>query len=93
MPPQPPAAEPWIGQRYGPGYLTRFPTIAARGERARDSVVAALHEMGELAPLVRQTEDPEELAEVLEYLESLRFGLADSNQTLLGVVRGEEDSA
>jgi hypothetical protein len=78
--------------RYGRGYLAPFPTIAARGERARDSVVAALHEMGELAPLVRQTDDPEELAEVLEYIESLRFSLSDSNQTLLGVVRGEEDA-
>lgn len=83
----------WNAQRHGRGYLTRFPTIAARGERARDSVVAALHEMGELAPLVRQTDDPEELAEVLEYIESLRFGLADSNQTLLEVVRGEDDPA
>jgi hypothetical protein len=92
MPPQPPAAEPMPSQRLGPGYIMRFPTIAARGERARDSVVAALHEMGELAPLVRQTDDPEELAEVLEYIESLRFTLSDSNQTLLGVVRGEEET-
>jgi hypothetical protein len=50
-----------------------------------------LHELGELAPLVRQTDDPDELIEILTYVESIRVGLADSNQTLIGVVRSEEE--
>ena len=65
-----------------------FPTLAARGDRARDSLVAALHEFGELAPLVRQLDDEEELLEVLAYVDSLRLSLAESNQVLQGVVRG-----
>lgn len=65
-----------------------FPTIAARGDRARDSLVAALREFGELAPLVRQLDDDEELLEVLAYVDSLRLSLAESNQVLQGVVRG-----
>jgi cytochrome b-561 len=65
-----------------------FPTIAARGDRARDSLVAALHEFGELAPLVRQLDDEEDLLEVLAYIDSLRLSLAESNQVLQGVVRG-----
>jgi hypothetical protein len=68
-----------------------FPTVAERGERALDSVVTSLHELGELAPLVRQTDDPDELIEILTYVESIRVGLADSNQTLIGVVRSEEE--
>jgi len=65
-----------------------FPTLAARGDRARDSLVAALHEFGELAPLVRQLDDEEDLLEVLAYVDSLRLSLAESNQLLQGVVRG-----
>jgi hypothetical protein len=65
-----------------------FPTLAARGDRARDSLVAALHEFGELAPLVRQLDDEEDLLEVLTYVDSLRLSLAESNQVLQGVVRG-----
>ncbi len=65
-----------------------LPTVAARGDRARDSLVAALHEFGELAPLVRQLDDDEELLEVLAYIDSLRLGLTESNQVLQGVVRG-----
>jgi cytochrome b-561 len=65
-----------------------FPTLAARGDRARDSLVAALHEFGELAPLVRQLEDEQDLLEVLAYVDSLRLSLAESNQVLQGVVRG-----
>jgi cytochrome b-561 len=65
-----------------------FPTVAARGERARDSLVTALHEFGELAPLVRQLDDEEDLLEVLAYIDSLRLSLAESNQVLQGVVRG-----
>jgi hypothetical protein len=68
-----------------------FPTVGERGERALDSVVTSLHELGELAPLIRQTDDPDELIEILTYIESLRLGLADSNQTLIGVVRSEEE--
>jgi cytochrome b-561 len=65
-----------------------LPTPAARGERARDSLVAALHEFGELAPLIRQIDDEEDLLEVLAYIDSLRLSLAESNQVLQGVVRG-----
>lgn len=65
-----------------------LPTVAARGDRARDGLVASLHELGELAPLVRQLDDEEELLEVLDYVDSLRLGLTESNQILQGVVRG-----
>jgi cytochrome b-561 len=65
-----------------------LPTPAARSERARDSLVAALHECGELAPLIRQIDDEEDLLEVLAYIDSLRLSLAESNQVLQGVVRG-----
>lgn len=65
-----------------------LPTVAARGERARDTLVAALHEAGELAPLIRQLDDEQDLLEVLEYVDSLRFSLAESNQLLQGVIRG-----
>jgi cytochrome b-561 len=65
-----------------------LPTLAARADRARDSLVAALHEFGELAPLVRQLDDEEDLLEVLAYIDSLRLSLAESNQVLQGVVRG-----
>jgi cytochrome b-561 len=65
-----------------------FSTPAARADRARDSLVVTLHELGELAPLVRQLDDEEELLEVLSYVDSLRLGLAESNQTLQGVARG-----
>jgi hypothetical protein len=67
---------------------TRFPTIAARGDRARDSLIVALHELGELASLVRQLDAEEDLLEVLAYIDSLRLTLAESNQVLQGVVRG-----
>jgi cytochrome b-561 len=72
------------GRARAPG----LPTVAARGDRARDGLVASLHELGELAPLVRQLDDDEDLLEVLEYVDSLRLGLAESNQILQGVVRG-----
>lgn len=62
--------------------------MAAPGDRARDSLAAALHEFGELAPLVRQLDDEEDLLEVLAYVDSLRLSLAESNQVLQGVVRG-----
>ena len=55
---------------------------------ARDSVVTVLHEMGELVPIVRQLDDEDDLLEVLQYVESLQASLADSNDTLKGVLRG-----
>jgi pimeloyl-ACP methyl ester carboxylesterase len=67
----------------------RLPTTAARKDRSRDSVISVLHEMGELAPLIRQLEDDEDLLDVLSYVDSLRATLADSNDTLQGVVRAE----
>jgi cytochrome b-561 len=65
-----------------------FTTPAARSDRARDSLVAALYEFGDLAPLIRQIDDEADLLEVLDYVDSLRLGLAESNQVLQGVVRG-----
>lgn len=56
----------------------------------RDSVVTVRLEMGELAPIVRQLDDEDDLLEVLQYVESLRASLADSNDTLQGVLRGNQ---
>jgi hypothetical protein len=53
-------------------------------------VVSVLHELGELAPLVRQLDDPDDLIDVLDYVDSLRATLADSNDTLQGVVRADQ---
>ena len=80
------AAPPDAGD--GRARAPELPTVAARGDRARDGLVASLHELGELAPLVRQLDDEEALLEVLAYVDSLRLGLAESNQILQGVVRG-----
>jgi hypothetical protein len=63
--------------------------IAARGRQARANLVAALRECGELADAVETFEGPE-LLEVLIYLDSLRFVMAESGQLLQGVVRGFE---
>ena len=38
--------------------------------------------------VVRQLDDEEELLEVLDYVDSLRLRLTESNQILYGVVRG-----
>lgn len=62
-------------------------TIAARGAQARQNLVAALRECGDLAEAVEHFEG-EELLEVLIYLDSLRFVMAESGQLLQGVVRG-----
>lgn len=70
--------------------FSRLPTVAARRERSRDSVISVLHEMGELAPLVRQLENDQDLLDVLGYVDSLRATLADSNDTLQGAVRAEQ---
>jgi hypothetical protein len=62
--------------------------IAARGSQARRNLVAALRECCELADAVESLEG-QELLEVLVYLDSLRFVMAESGQLLQGVVRGE----
>lgn len=59
-----------------------------RGEKARENLVAALRECGELADAVA-TFDGDELLEVLDYLDSLRFIMAESGQLLQGVLRGQ----
>ena len=75
------------GQERARGHGPPLPTVAARGDRARHSVVSTLHELGELAPIVRQLGDDDDLLEVLNYVDSLRAALADSSDTLQGVVR------
>jgi len=62
---------------------------AARGEQARASLVAALREAGDLADAVQQLQG-DELLETLEYVDSLRLGLTESNQALQGAVRSDE---
>ena len=61
--------------------------IAARGTQARTNLVVALRECCELADAVESLDGPE-LLEVLIYLDSLRFVMAESGQLLQGVVRG-----
>ena len=82
-PPQPRQIEPATSQRFVPQ------TAARREEQARDVLVASLHELGDLAPAVEHLEGAD-LLEVLEYLDSLRLSLTESNQILQGVVRGFE---
>jgi hypothetical protein len=65
--------------------------IAARGEQARQNLVSALRECCELAEAVQSLEGSE-LLEVLTYLDSLRFVMAESGQLLQGVVRGADDA-
>ena len=62
--------------------------LTERGRKARANLVAALRECGELADAVEHFEG-EELLEVLNYLDSVRFVMAESGQILQGVVRGE----
>ena len=64
--------------------------IAARGGQARNNLVVALRECCDLADAVESLEGPE-LLEVLVYLDSLRFVMAESGQLLQGVVRGFGD--
>jgi hypothetical protein len=61
--------------------------LADRGAKARENLVNALLECGELADAVA-TFQGSELLEVLDYLDSLRFVMAESAQLLAGVVRG-----
>ena len=64
--------------------------IAARGAQARKNLVVALRECCELADAVESLEG-QDLLEVLVYLDSLRFVMAESGQLLQGVVRGFGD--
>lgn len=68
----------------------QFDTVAERGEQARANLVAALRECCEFADAVESFQG-EELLEVLIYLDSLRFVMAESGQLLQGVVRGQLD--
>ncbi len=65
----------------------RVDAIAARGTQARENLVAALRECGDLAEAVEVLQGSE-LLEVLVYLDSLRYVMAESGQLLQGVVRG-----
>ena len=58
-----------------------------RAAKARQNIVNALRECGELAAAVESFEG-DDLIEVLDYLDSLRFVMAESAQILQGVVRG-----
>ena len=60
-----------------------------RGRQARENLVAALRECGELADAVEHFEG-QELLDVLLYLDGLRYVMAESGQLLQGVVRGYE---
>lgn len=64
-------------------------TLAARGAQARANLVAALRECCDLADAVASF-DGAELLDVLIYIDSLRFVMAESSQLLQGVVRGED---
>lgn len=59
---------------------------AQRGDQARDNLVAALRECGELADAV-ESFNGGELLEVLDHIDSLRFVMAESGQLLQGVTR------
>ena len=65
--------------------------IAARGAQARSNLLAALHECCGLADAVASLDGPD-LLEVLVYIDSLRFVMAESGQLLQGVVRGQTDA-
>lgn len=60
---------------------------AARGTQARTNLADALRQCCELAEAVETLDGPD-LLEVLEYVDSLRFVMAESGQLLQGVVRG-----
>jgi hypothetical protein len=64
--------------------------LSARGEQARSSLIAALQECGDLATAVEHLQGPE-LMETLNYIDSLRLGLTESNQALQGVLRAEDE--
>jgi hypothetical protein len=83
IPPQSPHVETPTSPRFVPQ------TAARREDQARDVLVASLQQLGDLAPAVEHLEGAD-LLEVLEYLDSLRLSLTESNQILQGVVRGFE---
>ncbi|HEU5430121.1 MAG TPA: cytochrome b N-terminal domain-containing protein, partial [Thermomicrobiales bacterium] len=87
LPPNAPPARTDVVTPGPAGEIWAYPTPAARADQARDNLVAALHEAAELAPLVRQLESDPALLEVLDYIDSLRLSLAESNQILQGVLR------
>ncbi len=59
-----------------------------RAAQARENLVNALRQCGDLADAVESFEGAE-LLEVLDYLDSLRFVMAESGQLLQGVLRSE----
>lgn len=65
------------------------PAPAARAGKARENLVNALRECGELADGVAHFEG-QDLLDLLDYLDSLRFVMAESSQLLAGVVRGNQ---
>ncbi len=64
--------------------------VAARGNKARQNLAVALRECCELAVAVESL-DGADLLEVLVYIDSLRFVMAESGQLLQGVTRGGDD--
>lgn len=60
-----------------------------RARQARENLVNALRQCGELADAVEHFEG-NELLEVLDFLDSIRFVMAESGQLLQGVVRGAQ---
>ena len=64
-----------------------FIQTTERATQARENLVNALRECGQLADAVEHFEG-RELLEVLDYLDSLRFVMAESGQLLSGVTRG-----
>ncbi|HET9658745.1 MAG TPA: hypothetical protein VFP05_00335 [Thermomicrobiales bacterium] len=64
--------------------------VFQRGQQARENLVAALRECGELADAIEHFEG-QELLDVLLYLDSLRYVMAESGQLLQGVLRGSEE--
>jgi hypothetical protein len=64
--------------------------LAERGGQARGNLVAALRECCDLAEAVEHL-DGGDLLEVLIYLDSIRFVMAESGQLLQGVVRGFDE--
>jgi hypothetical protein len=62
---------------------------APRAAQARENLVNALRECGELADAVEHFQG-QDLLEVLNHIDGLRFVMAESGQLLQGVVRGFE---
>ncbi|MGC4108563.1 MAG: hypothetical protein QM753_19740 [Thermomicrobiales bacterium] len=72
--------------------LSSHPMNADRAAQARENLVNALRECGELADAVAHFEG-QDLIDTLDYLDSLRFVMAESSQLLAGVVRGKTVTA